>query len=136
MEKYILMIDDDLDDYMVLNEILAKYPGLRCHYACNAATGIEMMEEHVPDAVLLDMNMPGMNGLDCLKMIMGNPALAQVPVIIFSTSISETLRLATLKLGAKRCLHKPSVYEGYKEVLTELLGVMDTDGQQFACEAI
>lgn len=128
MEKYILIIDDDLDDFMVLNEALGVYPRLRCHYACNAAIGIEMMEANMPDAVLLDMNMPGINGLDCLKMIKDNPAIAQVPVIIFSTSISGTIQHAALKIGAKNCLQKPSCYKDYEAVITELLNITGKDG--------
>ncbi len=129
MEKYVLMIDDDVDDFMLLNEVLAKYPGLRCHYACNAATGIALMKDNIPDAVLLDINMPGINGPQCLKMIMSTPAIAHVPVIVFSTSITQELRDTMISNGAKSCLEKPSSYKDYKKVVQALMNIIYADGK-------
>lgn len=129
MEKYILMIDDDLDDFQFISEVLSEYPGLRCHYACNALNGIELMAKYRPGAVLLDLNMPRVNGLECLKMIKDIPEIADIPVIIFSTDISDSKNHPALYDKASCCIKKPCSYEDYKLVAKRILALVNYIGR-------
>lgn len=118
------MIDDDLDDFLFFNDRLKNFSGLRCHYACDAITGIAMMTKHAPSAVVLDMNMPTVNGLECLAMIKAYPAIAHIPVIIFSTCISDELSIAAKNIGAACCLEKPKNLDGYDLIIMQILSII------------
>ncbi|CAN5234628.1 hypothetical protein BH23BAC2_BH23BAC2_27750 [soil metagenome] len=61
-----------------------------------------------PDLILMDLNMPVMNGFECLKEIRSNPVFLDIPVIIFSTSNYEKDIAHAEELGALGYLHKPN----------------------------
>jgi len=120
MEKNILMIDDDLDDFLFFKDYLKNFPDYRCQYARDANTGISMMAEQRPAVVLLDLNMPAVNGMECLLIIKSRAAISDIPVIVFSTFISENQNDVLLNNGAACCLQKPKHLDGYNQVVQKI----------------
>lgn len=84
----ILLAEDDSADYLLFTEALEKISD--SYKVTHAKNGLECMaflkKEIRPDLIFLDLNMPGINGLDCLKFIKADENLADIPVIIYSTS--------------------------------------------------
>lgn len=90
----ILIADDDEDDRFLTQEAL-KLCGGRLEMV-TVSDGEELMQllnhdppyqnARVPDLILLDLNMPGMNGRECLMAIKGQPSLRRIPVVVLSTS--------------------------------------------------
>jgi len=70
-----------------------------------------------PDLVLLDLNMPGPSGIDVLKRIRDDAELADVPVVMLSTSTHERDVLASYRAGANSYVEKPSTADGLARVL-------------------
>ena len=111
----ILMTDDDSDDRLLA---LLEFKKLNAAHSVDFVTdGEELIEyltsrvktnRELPDLVLLDLNMPKMDGREALKKIKSNPKLKQLDIIIFSTSTSEKDKKYTLGLGAKSYIVKPS----------------------------
>lgn len=100
----VLMIDDEIK----LREKVNKYLTLKGHQVLEAGTGeegIEILKKHMVDLVLLDLRMPGMDGLDCLKEMKGNLWQGEIIMISAHGEIPDVVR--AMKLGAYDYLTKP-----------------------------
>lgn len=101
----VLVVDDDRDAVDTMRDILAD-EGHVVMCASNGQEALERARESTPDLVLLDLDMPVMNGREFLAVARGEPGLAQVPVIVISgaadaagtgaESFEKPLRLDTL----------------------------------------
>jgi twitching motility two-component system response regulator PilH len=113
----ILIIDDSPTDVRVFTTLLER-AGHQVQAVHSAEEGIERVRAQLPDAVIMDVIMPGMNGFQATRMLTRDPATASVPVIIITTKSMETDRVWGLRQGAKAFITKP-VNE------KELLGCID-----------
>src|SRR6201991_4710743 len=90
MIKDILLVDDDLDDIDFFQEALHEIDSrIQLHSAKNGLSALEFLRKTqtiTPNLIFLDINMPEMNGWQCLKELKGSPLLKQIPVILYSTS--------------------------------------------------
>ena len=68
MSKHLLLIDDDEDEFDFLKTVVQELTGLKCSYANGGRKGIALLKSGIADAVLLDMNMPEMNGFECIRL--------------------------------------------------------------------
>lgn len=125
----ILYVDDDSDDCQILAESFAAttdVPDLIC-----AGDGEEAIvylnsvsDEALPSLIILDLNMPKLDGRQTLNQIKSDPHLAGIPVVILSTSSNRTDREACVRLGAASYFEKPYHYDGYKEIVKRCLPLM------------
>ncbi|EYB66423.1 hypothetical protein DEIPH_ctg139orf0153 [Deinococcus phoenicis] len=76
--------------------------------------------EHLPDLVLLDLNMPRMTGHEVLRAVKGDAALREVPVVVFTTSSEPSDRATCAAAGADDYILKPSEFEDLIETLNAL----------------
>src|SRR6266702_2425820 len=86
MKKKLLAIDDEPTNLQVLRQILRDRYQLI--FAPNGEKGVEAAIQHLPDLILLDIMMPGLNGYDVCKALKANPSTKAIPVI-FVTAMSE-----------------------------------------------
>jgi two-component system, chemotaxis family, response regulator Rcp1 len=111
----ILMVDDNPADIDLTSEVLAQSKG---HFHVNAvndgAEAISFLRHQgkyakapVPDLVVLDLNLPHIDGCEVLLSIKSDPALARIPVLIFTTSQADSDIARSYKLGANCYLRKP-----------------------------
>lgn len=127
MHQHVLLIDDDTDDVSLFLEALAE-TGHPVH-GFSIDNGPEALEKLssgkiTPDLIFLDINLPGMNGWDCLTLIRTTENIRHIPVIIYSTSSHKREADKAERLGATGFLTKP--YD-YKELTTILQAVLVTD---------
>jgi DNA-binding response OmpR family regulator len=102
--KRILITDDD--KFMAdLYRHRFQTEGFAVSLASDGRSAIAALEEDPPDAVLLDLMLPDINGLEVLKFIRNHEKLAQLPVVVLSTSCAGILNMAS-QAGATRCLNK------------------------------
>jgi CheY-like chemotaxis protein len=125
--RFILLVDDDPDDQIIfidtLNDIV---PGVQCMTADNGKQALELLDSHqaVPSIIFLDLNMPFMNGFECLEQIQKRDKLSDSPVVIFTTSNSPLDQKRTQELGAKTFLTKTP---DAAELKTKLLNILTMD---------
>ncbi len=111
----ILVVDDDEEDHLIMQEYF-KDLGTEEHVAFVkngklALNHLGLLTDHLfPNLIVLDLNMPVMNGTQTLMELKRNPRLKNIPVIIFSTSENETEKQKSLSLGALDYFVKPSNY--------------------------
>jgi len=100
----VLLIDDSKVMRVACEGALGR-AGHQVISAVDGDQGLKLVREAKPDLVLLDMMLPKMSGLDLLQAIKEDPAVAQIPVIIF-TSLSQKNEAKLMKAGAAAYLEK------------------------------
>ena len=119
-----------VDDSAVMRAMIIKtlrLSGLPLHdiyEARNGEEGLHLLTQHWIDLVLLDLNMPVMNGEEMLVQVRQNPETVDVPVVIVSTEGSET-RIAALRQQGVEFVHKPFTPELVRETTRHMTGVSD-----------
>lgn len=124
MAVNILVVDDSGTMRGMIKRTL-EISGLDVAEVFEAANGIEALAQmgaHAVSVVLLDINMPVMNGLQLLERIHDDPRLRDIPVIIASTDGSETRIRALLQAGARGYVRKPFRPEQLRDVLAPIVG--------------
>jgi len=111
VQKYFMIIDDDPDDRMFFANALKQM--LSSSVCIEAIGGIDALQqlrmtEQLPDFIFLDINMPRMDGRECLLELKKDALLKSIPVIMYSTSFTAKGIDKYYKLGAASCLHKPT----------------------------
>lgn len=101
----LLLVDDDTVTLQVLAKTLAPYARMR--FARSGAEAIKAVEAELPDLLILDVNMPGLGGMDVLAQLRGRPASAQLPVILVTSASDEALEATALQIGAQDFVRKP-----------------------------
>ena len=120
--KLILFGEDDIDDEELLKEIFLSHDDSFTLQFVNKGQQLLLLMESMPDdrlpcLLVLDYNMPGLNGAEILQELNKNPRYARVPKLIWSTSGSEVYKKNCLELGANDYLIKPSSVNGLLEII-------------------
>jgi CheY-like chemotaxis protein len=132
--KTVLLIDDDGDDRSLFFEaLLEAEPSCVFVSAIDGEQGLHMLalnEVPVPNIIFLDLNMPKMNGWQCLKLIRELQHLGTVPVVIYSTSRKNEAFENVLRLGNVHYFTKPQRYNdllrGFRRILKEEWSAIDS----------
>lgn len=104
----VLIIDDDLElAHTMADGLRAALPQLEVHIASNGFSGGMQATLHRPDFVLLDLMMPGMNGIDVCRMLKKQPETRKTRIIAYTGHASEEQMEAVIAQGAEDCLSKP-----------------------------
>lgn len=118
------LIDDDLDDQEIFSIAINEVdPTIVCFFSNNGSEGVAKLNQStsfVPDYIFIDLNMPRMNGVECLRQIKKLPHLAHSELILYSTSIDEKSKKESWLLGVTRLLIKPVSLNALKVELQEI----------------
>ena len=120
-DTVILLVEDDLVDQMSVKRALKEIPGKnQLAIANNGLEGLEYLnnpENPKPSIILLDINMPKMNGLEFLQILKKDKKHCKIPVIILTTSMEDQDRLESFVLGVAGYMLKPVDYAQFVEVI-------------------
>ena len=124
-QPLIFIVDDDPDDrQIILDAFLENSPLIDYVFIENAETLLENLhsdDSEFPALILLDLNMPGMLGLQALKEIRGNKKFSQIPIIVLTTSTLNQDRRTSYELGASCFLHKPDSFGELVEITNSIV---------------
>ena len=122
----ILYIDDDQDDLLIFEEsVRCLYPEVTLYKAQSSEMGInilnqlELDKKPFPSLIMIDMNMPKMNGRETLRLIRNNQKWQDIPVAIFTTSANHEDIEFCKKYGSA-CITKPMSLTNFNHVLEKL----------------
>ena len=105
--KHILIIDDEDDIRDVAQVALETVGGWQVSTASNGPEGLTQMAADPPDAVLLDVMMPDMDGLEVLRRIQANPTIQSIPVILMTAKTQAADQQRFLAMGVTAIITKP-----------------------------
>ena len=117
----ILLIEDSPTDTAVLTRMLERH-GHQVLASASAEDGIELCKRELPDVVLMDLVLPGMNGFQATRALSREPATKSIPVLIVSTKGMDTDRAWGLRQGAKDYIVKPPSEDALIARIDQLLG--------------
>lgn len=111
--RNVLIVDDDEDDCSLIAETLQeidKKTICELQFDGRSALAHIIDAEKLPDIVFLDLHMPKMNGIELLKVLKSDPALADIPVVICTDSKMASEMEECKKLGAAHFIMKPASF--------------------------
>ena len=127
----ILMADDDEEDRLLAKEALHEAgvtSALHCvsdgeqllQYLRRQGEYARYQEEPFPCLILLDLNMPRLDGREALAIIKRDPKLRHIPIVVLTTSHAETDVMKTYELGANSFITKPVTFAGLVDLMANL----------------
>lgn len=116
----VMVVDDSLTVRKVTCRLLER-EGCDVLIAKNGTEAIDILQETIPDVMLVDLEMPKMNGFELIKKVRANPKTAHMPVIIISSRTAEKHRKIAQDLGVNVFLGKPFKEEELLDHLSELI---------------
>lgn len=120
--KRILVVDDSATMRKMVVASLRSIPNVSFGEATNGLEAIEQMTTSPFDLMILDLNMPDMNGLDVLKFVLAHPKYQGLPIVILTTRGDEEMRLQAIQDGAALYLTKPFKPQSLAESIRDCLG--------------
>lgn len=120
MKATILLVDDSPTEAKTVTGIL-ETEGYRVEWANNAKQGIDMAREIIPNLIIMDVVMPGMNGFQATRRISRDSELKHIPVLILTTKDQQADIIWGHKQGAKAYIVKPPVPEELLQEIQTLL---------------
>lgn len=120
MSAHILIVDDDETN----SYLLSFYVGRLGHHGIVASSGeqaLALAAAQRPDLVLLDLHMPGMDGVETARRLHALPDLAAVPIVAVTANVDPVLRNRLARSGFAGFLAKPIDTEGFPAALQRLL---------------
>jgi CheY-like chemotaxis protein len=121
MAKKFLLVDDDTDDKELFCEALGEVDAsITCDYATDGYEALNKLKTgrgSLPDIIFLDINMPEMDGWQCLTKIKNSSSYKDIPVIMYSTSSHKKLSEIAKDLGALLFFTKPNDYDKLKTII-------------------
>jgi len=126
--KFILIGEDDADDQEMLKEVFSSIDSSFVLLFVNNGSEIlsalgKLRDDQMPCLIVLDYNMPGLNGADILKELGTNERYKPIPRIVWSTSTSEKFRNLCLELGAADYVIKPNNVNDLEKIARYMLSV-------------
>jgi phosphate regulon transcriptional regulator PhoB len=104
--KKILIVEDELDVLKLLKYTLEK-EGFKVTCATDGSLAMAEVRRELPDLILLDLMLPGLNGLEVCRQLRSNESLAHIPILIVSAKSEEADRIVGLEIGADDYVSKP-----------------------------
>ena len=126
-ERYILLVDDDPDEHLLFEDALKEIRNApQLSYAQDGQQLMQFLSSdkaELPALIFLDLNMPRMNGFECLQEIRRSAKLNKIPVVIFSTSSQVQAIDKVYEQGANYYIRKPNTFSMLKEVIERMLEI-------------
>lgn len=120
-ERTIIYVEDNLSNLKLVEHILERRPRVKLHAALQGRMGLDLIRQHHPELVLLDLNLADIDGAQVLENLMEDPHTAGIPVVVISAEASERRVQELLDAGAREYLIKPLDVARFLSVLDSLL---------------
>jgi len=118
----ILIIEDDADIRELILESLTDQ-NYEIIMAASGQNGLDKAQKYLPDAIVSDIDLPGLNGYEVFKALRQNPVTVMIPFIFLTSLNSETERAYAIKLGVDDYLNKPCSIKELKEAIAKALNL-------------
>ncbi|MFL5789560.1 MAG: response regulator [Flavisolibacter sp.] len=128
IDPVLFIVDDDKDDLELVREIYEELDVL--HNVKMFNSGDELLdflngvENNLrPTLIVLDYNMPKLTGVEVLSILKTDPQYREIPIVFYSTTLTELIEKELLLSGATYCHQKPSNVSAMKDLMTEFWSI-------------
>ncbi len=133
--RTLLYVEDNPANLMLVEDLIARRPDIRLLSAMDGNRGIEIARASRPDVILMDINLPGISGIQALKILRAEPATAHIPVVALSANAMPNDIAKGLAAGFFRYLTKPIKVNEFMDTLDEALKFSKTQSARANKEA-
>jgi CheY-like chemotaxis protein len=123
-------VEDNPANLKLVEQLIARRPDMRLLSAKDGNTGIELARAHQPEVILMDINLPGISGIEALKILREDPATAHIPVVALSANAMPRDIEKGLQAGFFRYLTKPIKVTEFMETLEGALKFAEQEAVQ------
>ena len=124
--RTLLYVEDNPANLMLVEQIIAGHPHLHMLSARDGNHGIALARAHLPDVILMDINLPGISGVQALKILRKDTATAHIPVLAISANAMPRDIERGLEAGFSRYLTKPIKVNEFMAALDAALDFAET----------
>ena len=117
--RTVLYVEDNPANLQLVEQLIARRPGMRLLAAADADTGVEIARTRQPDVILMDINLPGISGIEALAILRRDPTTASIPVVALSANAIPRDIEKGLEAGFCRYLTKPIKVHEFMDALDE-----------------
>jgi signal transduction histidine kinase/AmiR/NasT family two-component response regulator len=125
--RTLLYVEDNPANLMLVEDLIARRPDIRLLSATDGNRGVEIARASRPDVILMDINLPGISGIQALKILRADPATAHIPVVALSANAMPSDIKKGLKAGFFRYLTKPIKVNEFMDTLDVALKFAKTE---------
>ena len=126
----VLYVEDNPANLALVEQIIARRKDVRFLSAADASIGIAFARSHLPHVVLMDIHLPGISGLEAMKILRTDPRTAHIPVIALSANVVPRDILKGIEAGFMDYITKPIMVNTFMRVLNTALASADTSLQK------
>lgn len=119
--QFLILVVDDAADNVAMISLALQQQGYRVVTAANGEDAITVAEQTKPNLILMDINLPELDGLGATRRILENEALSQVPVVVVTAFGTEGFQRAAYDAGASGYLTKPLDLDRMNQLIARLL---------------
>jgi len=120
-QRTLLYVEDNPANMKLVEQIIERCPNLRLLTAVNGTLGIELARAALPEVILMDINLPGISGIEALKRLREDPATAHIPIVALSANAMARDIATGLSVGFFRYVTKPIKVKEFMNTLNEAL---------------
>jgi PAS domain S-box-containing protein len=121
MRYTLLCVEDNPANLNLIEQIIERRPDIRLLTAVNGTLGVELARSHLPQVILMDVNLPGISGIKALQILREDPATAHIPVVALSANAMPRDIAKGLEVGFFRYLTKPIKVKEFMDTLNAAL---------------
>ena len=122
--KHVILADDDEDDRWLFLQVVSEISStMKLSFAKDGTELLSFLKTHSPDLVFIDLNMPLLNGVECIREIRAAQPKSELPIIVYSTSSSEKNIEECYDEGANHYIVKPYSVDKISQALTKVLNM-------------
>jgi len=115
--RTLLYVEDNPANLMLVEQLIARRPDMRLLVARDGGTGVRLARVEQPEVILMDINLPGISGIEALKLLREDPATAHIPVVALSANAMPRDIEKGLQAGFFRYLTKPIKVNEFMQTL-------------------
>jgi len=105
--KIVLYVEDNPANQRLVSNLVGRMPNIQFYSACDAEVGLMLAHQCKPDLILIDINLPGMSGLDAMQILRNRVSMKGIPVVALSANATPEQERLGLELGFNRYITKP-----------------------------
>jgi CheY-like chemotaxis protein len=117
LRRTLLYVEDNPANLKLIEQLIARRPDIRLLTAKEGILGVQMARENLPDVILMDINLPGISGIEALEILRADKATAHIPVVALSANAMPRDIEKGLHAGFFRYLTKPIKVNEFMETL-------------------